>query len=454
MTTNQISGEPVDLLVLGGGMAGLSAAARAVQAGARVIGGEKAESTGGSAQFAGFVWTAPSVEALREEIPAGDPALAEQLVGGYAPAIEWVRSLGIDVQPAVTVLRFGRGHAVDMANLLRRCQQIVKEAEGSEVILGAQPARLLFADGAVGGAEIVLPSGERRVIKAGSTLLATGGFGGDGELRAQYIHPNARDIPLRANRHSDGQGLRLALSVGAAFGKDGAGFYGHLMPYGVAVDDPLEFTNLTMYHSEHGILVNLEGRRFVDETIGDHISTIALIEQPEARCLLISDDRVHRDWMLTPYVEGVEAPDRYKIAYKRGARCAVAHDLDELALLPDEWGYPGEAVRDTLAEFNAQCAGGRPQPPRREDALPLQAPYYVMDVVAAITFTFGGVLIDTQARVLATDGSVIPGLLAAGADSGGAYAGAYAGGLALALVFGLQAARTALEHSRVPLVPA
>ena len=449
-----MNGEPVDLLVLGGGMAGLSAAARAVHAGARVIVVEKAPSTGGSAQFAGFIWTAPSVETLREEIPAGDPALAEQLVGGYAPAIEWVRSLGIDVQPAVTVLRFGRGHAVDMANLLRRCRQIVTDDEGSEVILGARPERLLFADGAVRGAEIVLASGERREISARSTLLATGGFGGDGRLRAQYIHPNASDIPVRANRHSDGQGLRLAQSVGAGFGKDGAGFYGHLMPYGVAVNDPLEFTNMTMYHSEHGILVNLEGQRFVDETIGDHISTIALVEQPEARCLLITDDRVHRDWMLTPYVEGVEAPDRFNIAYRRGARCAVADDLEELLRLPDEWGYPGEAVRDTLAEFNKQCAGGRPFPPRREDALPLQAPYYVMDVVAAITFTFGGVLIDPQARVLAIDGSVIPGLLAAGADSGGAYAGAYAGGLALALVFGLQAAQTAVERSRDPLVPA
>jgi len=449
---SQTNGDAVDLLVLGGGLAGLSAAARAILGGASVVVVDKAPATGGSAQYAGFIWTAPSLEVLREQNPGGDPALAEQLVDGYAPAMDWVRSLGIDVQPAVTILRFGRGHGVDQFNLLRRCHQIVDGGAGSEVIVGARPERLLFSGGEVRGAEIVLSSGEHRVIEARSTLLATGGFGGDPELRARYIHPNARDIPVRANRHSTGQGLKLGLSAGAAFGERGAGFYGHLMPYGVTVDDPLQFTTMTMYHSEHGILVNLEGHRFVDETVGDHISTIALVEQPEARCLMITDERVHREWMLKPYVEGVEAPDKFKLAYNRGARCAVAEDLDEFTMLPEEWGYPGEAVRDTLAEFNRQSAAGRPDPPRREDALPLQPPYFVMEVVAAITFTFGGLLIDPRARVLTADGSAIPGLLAAGADAGGVYVRAYAGGLASALVFGLQAAETALDRSGRPLV--
>jgi succinate dehydrogenase/fumarate reductase flavoprotein subunit len=434
----------VDLLVLGAGMAGLSAAAAAAQRGARVIVVEKDATIGGSAKFAGFIWTAPTLEVMRGVNPDGDPELAKRLVDGYQPAIEWVRSLGIDVQPAVTVLRFGRGHGVDMTSLLRRCHTIVKEA-GGELLVDADAERLLLSDGEVRGAEVRLSSGDRRVIEARSTLLATGGFGGDPELRERHIHPSARGMPVRANSASDGQGLRLGLSAGATFGSQGASFYGHLMPYGVRVDDPLEFTTMTMYHSEHGVLVNLEGRRFVDETVGDHLSTIALAEQPEARCLMITDERVHREWMLKPYVEGVEAPDKFRLAYRRGARCAVAEDLDELALLPPEWGYPGEVVRDTLTKFNRQCEAGYPEPSRREDPLPLEAPYYVMEVVAAITFTFGGVLIDPRARVLAAGGGVIPGLLAAGADAGGVYNRAYVGGLACALVFGMQAASTALE---------
>jgi len=73
------------------------------------------------------------------------------------------------------------------------------------------------------------------------------------------------------------------------------------------------------------------------------------------------------------------------------------------------------------------------------------APYYVIEVIPAITFTFTGLRIDERARVLAADGEPIRGLLAAGADAGGVFHRAYAGGLAAALVFGLQAAATATQ---------
>ena len=85
-------------------------------------------------------------------------------------------------------------------------------------------------------------------------------------------------------------------------------------------------------------------------------------------------------------------------------------------------------------------------PSREFDARPLdEPPYYVIEAAPAITFTFGGLLIDRHARVLAR-GGVVPGLLAAGSDAGGLYHCAYAGGLAPALVFGLAAARTALAR--------
>lgn len=112
--------EPVDLLVIGGGMAGLAAAARAAQGGASVVLVEKAPATGGSALYAGFIWTAPSVEVMREVNPAGDISLAARLVEGLPEAIDWVRSLGVDVGPAVTVLGYGRGRKTDMPQLLAR----------------------------------------------------------------------------------------------------------------------------------------------------------------------------------------------------------------------------------------------------------------------------------------------------------------------------------------------
>jgi succinate dehydrogenase/fumarate reductase flavoprotein subunit len=420
----------------------MSAAARACSDGASVVLVEKGPAIGGSATYAGFIWTAPTVEVMREVNPEADPALADRVVEQYDEALEWVRSLGVTVADPVTVLGYGRGCATDMANYLLGCERLVKDR--GELLVGASAQRLLVEDGAVVGAEITTGSGDTRVIRARSTLLATGGFGGDPGLRAEHIHPLAKDLPLRANPQSVGDGLRLGVSAGAAFGPPNAGFYGHLIPSKVAYNNPYEFTDLTFYHSEHGVLLNLEGKRFCDETIGDHLNTLYVLEQPQARALLVYDQRVHDEWMMAPYVEGVEPLDKFQLAYKRGARAAVADDIEELEALPDEWGYPGIASRDTLLEFNRQCEAGTPVPGRKLDAAPLVTPpFYVIEVIPAITFTFSGLRIDPQARVLDESGQAIPGLLAAGADAGGVFNRAYAGGLACALVFGLQAAATA-----------
>jgi succinate dehydrogenase/fumarate reductase flavoprotein subunit len=438
----------VDLLVIGGGLAGLSAAARALEKGTSVVVVEKGSAVGGSALYAGFLWTTPTLDTTREINPDGDPDLCARLVDGYDDAVDWVRSLGVEVKPPVTVLGYGRGVQTDMTGLIAACERRVRESERGELLLGARTERLIVEDGRVCGAEVVTAAGERRRIEAGSTLLATGGFGGDPELRARHIHPLARDMPLRANPHSTGDGLRLGLQAGAAFGTENAGFYGHLVPSRVPARDAHELWEVTFYHSEHGVLLNRDGQRFVDETIGDHLNTIAVLEQPEARALLVCDQRVHEEWMLQPYVEGVEGNDKFALAYKRGARCAVAEDLEEIEYVPEEWGYDGPAARATLEEFNEQCTAGDPAPPRRLDCKPLvDPPYYVIELIPAITFTLSGLMVDSGARVLDAHGKPIPGLLAAGADIGGLWVRAYA------VVFGLQAAATACAVDRTVAIP-
>jgi succinate dehydrogenase/fumarate reductase flavoprotein subunit len=444
----------VDLLVIGGGLAGLSAAACALEDGASVVVVEKGPAVGGSALYAGFLWTTPSLEAMRAINPDGDPELCARLVEGYADAIGWVRSLGVDVKPPVTVLGYGRGVQTDMTGLIAACERRVRSSDRADLLLGAQTERLVLEDGRVRGAEVVTAAGELRRIAARSTLLATGGFGGDPELRARHIHPLAREMPLRANPYSTGDGLRLGLAAGAAFGTENAGFYGHLVPSRVPARDAHELWEVTFYHSEHGVLLNRDGRRFVDETIGDHLNTIAVLEQPEARALLVCDQRVHEEWMLRPYVEGAEGDDNFALAYRRGARCAVADAVEELEYLPEEWGYDGAAARRTLEEFNERCAAGTPTPPRTLDREPLvDPPYYVIELIPAITFTFSGLMVDSGARVLDAKGNPIPGLLAAGADIGGLWVRAYAGGALTALVFGLQAAETACAVDRTVTIP-
>jgi succinate dehydrogenase/fumarate reductase flavoprotein subunit len=432
-----------DVLVIGGGMAGLTAAARLVKAGRSVALVEKGV-LGGTAVHAGFVWTAATAGVLRYVNPRGEPALNERLAEGFQEGVEWVRSFGVDCKDAVDVLSYGRGHQTDLPGYLRACEQLVRKSAGCEILLSAVTERLLLEDGCVTGAAVKLANGGKRELRAASTILATGGFQANPELRATLIHENARNIPLRSNWHSTGDGLRLGEAAGGALWHENAGFYGHLFPGGVAVGENDDFAGLAQMYSEHGVLFNLDGHRFTDETEADHLTTMQLVEQREARGLLIIDSRVREQWMLKPYVPGHIPRDNFDIAYRRGARCAVAESLDDLVHLPEEWGYDGQQVREAMLRFNTDCQRGVLAPPRRRDATPIeQPPFYVMEVVPAITFTFTGLRIDRNARVLRADGSPVPGLLAAGADVGGVYDRAYAGGLASALVFGLAAAQTA-----------
>src|SRR4051794_17524944 len=186
--------DSIDLLVLGGGIAGTAAATYAAQQGASVVLVEKAPALGGSAQWAGFLWTAPTVEVMREVNPDGDPALGARVVNGYEPALEWVTSLGVDAKPYVTVLGYGRGRQTDIAGLIATCERLLRQGERSEVLLETTTERLLTENGRVTGAELVTASGERRRITATSTVLATGGFGGDPDLREERIGPLARDL--------------------------------------------------------------------------------------------------------------------------------------------------------------------------------------------------------------------------------------------------------------------
>ena len=148
-------------------------------------------------------------------------------------------------------------------------ERIVRDTPGGA--LGARTERLLSKT-----------ARNRRRVQTGarraegdpraSTLLATGGFGGDPELRA------ATSIRRRATCRcapKAQQGRRVAPRRGRRRGlRPGAGFYGQWSPSG-ELRNPYEFTDLTFYHCEHGVLLNLAGRRFCDETIGDHVSPLA-----------------------------------------------------------------------------------------------------------------------------------------------------------------------------------
>ena len=139
--------EALDLLVLGAGIAGLTAAARAAQEGASVLLVDAAPAVGGSAAYAGFIWTAPTEAVMDENNPSADRQLSHKLVADHDLAVDWVRSLGVVVKEPVTVVRFGKGRETEMATLLATCERLVRDAPGCAVSLSTRAEHLLVESG-------------------------------------------------------------------------------------------------------------------------------------------------------------------------------------------------------------------------------------------------------------------------------------------------------------------
>jgi len=441
-----------DLLVIGGGMAGLAAAAAAAQAGAKVTVVEKNRTPGGSAAMsAGIVWTAPDFETLRRVVPGGDPALGRALIDGFWPGVEWVRSTGVSVSERWEgQMGFGSAVRVDVPALLAAWQDVIESA-GGRIVVGS-PARRLTTDraGRVTGAEVDTAEGPRE-LRADAVLLATGGFQGDPELLVTFIGPGAGAMLVRSNRGSVGDGFRLGRDAGASASKCLDGFYGHLVPSPLAELRDDQYLGLTQYYSNHCMLVNRQGRRFTDESLGDEVSNQATLRQPGARAVLVCDERIRTAFAVTaPYPHG-QVIDRMAAAQAAGGRYVSARTKGELIEAVASWGVARRTLAATIDQWAAASAGDddaldvaratRPEPF-------LDPPFHALELQPAITFPFGGLRVDADGRVLDRDGAPVPGLFAAGADAGGLQDLRYVGGLALGLVFGPRAALTAIKETR------
>jgi succinate dehydrogenase/fumarate reductase flavoprotein subunit len=408
-----------DLVIAGGGIAGMAAAARAVELGLDVVVAEKGDEVGGSAALsAGIVWTAPDVEMARRAAPEGDPALLRALVEGFDAAVERVRATGVAVSERWTgQMGFGVAHHVDVLSLLERYRALTA---GALLTRTAVAELRLDAGGAVRGALLCGPDGPFEV-SAGAALLATGGFQGDGELVGRLIGSGAEGMPVRSNPGSVGDGLRLGRAAGAALSGCLDRFYGHLIPDRLDRFEAADYLPLTQYHSNRSILVNVRGWRFADESRGDELSNQAVLREPEGRAVLICDERVRREHAVGPPYPHGQVVDRFAEAERAGARLARADTIGGLVAHVGAWGVDAPALARTLAEAEGELR---------------EPPFHALAVAPCITSTFGGVRVDADGRVLDAGGRRVPGLYAAGADAGGLQGPGYVGGLALGLVQG------------------
>jgi succinate dehydrogenase/fumarate reductase flavoprotein subunit len=448
-----VSSADFDLLVVGGGMAGMSAAAEAACRGARVVVSEVADRLGGTALLStGNVWTVQTPEAFRQADPDGDQTLWQVVRDDLEDSLEWVASLGVAVHERHRASSSSTydpppvGRNVDIEAYMVRSRRAVESA-GGWVLNGTTVVDLHTSGSAVVGGRIqTVTTRDGLDIQARGVVLASGGFQGSPDLRAHYLGKAVADsVAVRSNPDSQGIALTLGLRAGASTSPRMDTFYGVILPAVAGTISEGDYRGLVIHAAAFGgvVVVGADGRRLTDESAG--AVALANAVARTGRALFIVGPEMVR---AAHERLGTDLTDLVRTANVRGARCVTADCVRSLARTVTEWGYDGTATQATIEQFDRAMRGdGSTSLPRARHRLAVgDGPVSVLEVQAAITSTFGGLRTDTDGQVLKGDGSTLPGLFAAGVDQGGYNVSGYVGGLSRALVYGRRAARKALSH--------
>ncbi len=376
-----------------------------------------------------------------------DPALCERLVTTSRETMLWMRGKGIRFMPiygrqAFKVdgrFRFWGGLTLEAwgggPGLVDAHTQIARAA-GVEIRYDTRALSLITDGHAVTGVR-VRHKGEVFDLKARSVVLASGGFQASTEMRSRYLGPGWEMARVRGSRFNTGEGIRMAMEIGASTYGNWSGCHAVGWDYNAP-----EFGDLTVgdgfqKHSyPWGIMVNAHGKRFVDEGADFRNYTYAkygrvILEQPDQFAWQVFDAKVThllRDEYRIKRVTKVSAPTLAELAHKME-------------------GVEPDGFRQEIATFNAAVDTSTPFDPNVRDgraarglAVPKSnwantidaGPFEAYQVGCGVTFTFGGLRIDPdRAQVLDNDLAPIPGLFAAGELVGGVFFFNYPGGTGL-----------------------
>jgi len=469
-----------DVVVVGAGNAAFCAALAAREQGARVIVLERApyEERGGNSRFtAGIMRVVYNgvddlmalVPDLSEEDRANsdfgvysreqyfddmarvtqdrtDPDLAEVLIDNSLATLTWMREKGVRFAPAFGrqafkvdgKFKFWGGLAIEVVGGGPGLVDFLTgaaERDDIEIHYGTRALELIQDGGTVRGVRV--RKGEEFFdITAHSVILAAGGFEANAEWRTRYLGPGWDLAKVRGSRFNTGDGIRMALDAGAWPRGNWSGCHAVGWDRNAPEFGDLEVGDLFQKHSYPlGIMVNATGRRFVDEGADMRNYTYAkygrvILEQPGQFAWQVFDAKVApllRDEYSIRQVTKAKADTLEELAGK-------LTDVDADAFVAEVTAF-NAAVR-TDVPFNPAVKDGRGTVglavPKSNWANPLDTPpFEAYAVTCGITFTFGGLAVDTGARVLDTDGAVIPGLFAAGELVGGLFYLNYPGGTGL-----------------------
>jgi len=494
-----MTAEPIDVLVVGAGNAALCAALSAREVGAEVLVLEFApasERGGNSAFTAGAMRVVyDGVDDLLELMPdlsdeeiartdfgsytrenffddmarvteyRADPDLVGVLIDGSHETLKWMASKGVRFMPiygrqafevdgkyrfwgGLTVETVGGGPGL-VDSLVTAC-----EKAGIEIVYETRASGLLTEDGAVVGVRVV-QDGRTKEIRARSVILASGGFEANTEWRTRYLGPGWDMAKVRGSRFNLGDGIRMALEIGASPTGQWSGAHAVQWDMNAPEFGDLRIGDNFQKHSyPWGILINNEGRRFLDEGADFRNYTYAkygrvMLEQPGLGAWQIFDAKVAhllRDEYKIPEVTKVRSDTLKGLADQMDGM-----DVEQFVSTIEEYN---SAVEDNVT-FDPTLKDGR-----RTKGLAMDKtnwantiadpPFEAYHVTCGITFTFGGLRVTTDTAVLSGDGKPIPGLYACGELVGGLFYFNYPGGTGLTSgsVFGRIAGRESAGYAR------
>lgn len=330
-----------------------------------------------------------------------------------------------------------RGHNFATKNGVFEASQEYIENNGGKIYLQTKAEELIIEDGAVTGVVCTREDGSKLTIHANNVILATGGFGANGEMVKEYntYWPSIPDDIKTTNvAGATGDGIELGLQAGAKL--EGMGMV-QLMPTASAVTGLLE--DGLLVPSQYYMFVNQEGLRFVNEYAERDVLASAALSQTDGVFYHIADQNMIPTLQNKATQEQVDAMVEKGIIYK-------ADTLEELAELI---GCPSENLIESVEKYNSYVdAGEDPEFGKNVFGSKIEtAPYYAVIEKPSVHHTMGGLAINTDAQVLNENDEPIVGLYAAGEVTGGIHGGNRVGGNAIAdiMVFGRIAGRNAAQ---------
>jgi fumarate reductase flavoprotein subunit len=449
-----------DVIVVGGGLAGLTAAMEAASHGAQVLVLEKQPKTGGSSELSGGLFAfsgtdmqkAAGIEDDEQRLfddirRAGQQQNDERLVRTYVAnqmqAYTWLKQLGTQFKSVE--LGAGqsapRAHSVNSQAFMDWFADVARARPGVRLELNARAQRLLTdAGGRVSGVAAELDGKAVNLRARRGVVLAAGGFARNAQMVRLFVPLQEKAIPY-CGAGSTGDGVRMAWALGAGLADVAhiKGTFGFHPDTGKT--EGRDWSKHAVYRG--AIAVNQRAQRYVDESQSYKLLGDAVLAQPGAMAYQIFDQAVFE-------TATDEAPlFRFREALALG-RLLTAPTLQALA---QRIGLDAAALTATVERYNGFVRNGRDEDFGRTGLSTTygklvelkRAPWYAYPSTSGLIATYCGVTIDTEARVLNVFGEAIPRLYAAGEMTGGFHGVAYMTGSSLGkcVIFGRIAGRNA-----------